>query len=485
MKKLLLLVVVMVMILSVVLSTGLIGCKGTTAETTPTEEETTEAVEEEAVEEEAVEEEAVEEKGAFVYDPAIPVNNGEPIELLIWDAVRSELLDKYIPEYEKIHPNVDVIFEPIGWGNEAFVKVGESTKAGVGPDLVYVHSEWWAQIFSQITTPIPEDVFSLEAIKNNFPQWETCVASDGNIYTLPMDVFNEVFFYNKTLWAEAGLTDADIPKTWDDLMVVAQKLTKYDDSGIVIQAGYSGVGLNQLLWPVLMYTQGKYLFNEDGSRANIDCPEGLKATQYIYDIYYKYKVDDKDAAAWDMFMSGKSAIMTLWPVITVPLDAAAEEVGFEWGAFGIPSWDGEVPPAYSCLQIGRSWGVSKYSSPEKQAVAWDFMKFILTNPDAILMHTALIGSVPGVASLINHPDVLADPGAAVAVAQMDRCIDEGFYPAVYTETTEKHFNNMTTQGLSPEQVVKDLQEELDAEFKNVPGTLEYGAPYKYDDEMRW
>ena len=48
-----------------------------------------------------------------------------------------------------------------------------------------------------------------------------------------------MYYYNKDLWAEAGLTDDDIPKTWDEFIEVAQKLTKFDENGNMVQAGYN------------------------------------------------------------------------------------------------------------------------------------------------------------------------------------------------------------------------------------------------------
>jgi len=45
-------------------------------------------------------------------------------------------------------------------------------------------------------------------------------------------------FYDKDQWAEAGLTEEDIPKTWDQLIAVAQKLTKVDDNGKMTVAGF-------------------------------------------------------------------------------------------------------------------------------------------------------------------------------------------------------------------------------------------------------
>ena len=32
-------------------------------------------------------------------------------------------------------------------------------------------------------------------------------------------------YYNKDMWEAAGLTEADIPKTWDEMREVAKKLT--------------------------------------------------------------------------------------------------------------------------------------------------------------------------------------------------------------------------------------------------------------------
>ena len=38
-----------------------------------------------------------------------------------------------------------------------------------------------------------------------------------------------VFYYNKKYWRKAGLTDQDIPKTWDEFIAVAKKLNKDTD----------------------------------------------------------------------------------------------------------------------------------------------------------------------------------------------------------------------------------------------------------------
>ena len=71
-------------------------------------------------------------------------------------------------------------------------------------------------------------------------------------------------YYNKEMWKEAGLTDDDIPKTWDEMIGVAKKLTIKDGDKIV-QAGLNfnnDFHQNYLLG--LNYQLGENLFQEDG-----------------------------------------------------------------------------------------------------------------------------------------------------------------------------------------------------------------------------
>ena len=36
------------------------------------------------------------------------------------------------------------------------------------------------------------------------------------VYTIPVGDMTGAIFYNKEMWKEAGLTEADIPQTWDE-----------------------------------------------------------------------------------------------------------------------------------------------------------------------------------------------------------------------------------------------------------------------------
>ena len=108
------------------------------------------------------------------------------------------------------------------------------------------------------------------------------VINTGNIY------------YNKTLWSEAGLTDADIPTTWDEFIQVAQKLTKTDGSKMT-QAGFNfNGGAYSAIYQGLNYQKGELLFSEDGKKANYNNDVTKENMQFLKDLYDKYKVGSVD-----------------------------------------------------------------------------------------------------------------------------------------------------------------------------------------------
>lgn len=70
----------------------------------------------------------------------------------------------------------------------------------------------------------PYDI-DTEELKADFTSVDPHVI-DGNVYYIDSMINTGNIYYNKDLWKEAGLTDADIPKTWDQFREVAKKLTK-------------------------------------------------------------------------------------------------------------------------------------------------------------------------------------------------------------------------------------------------------------------
>ena len=86
-----------------------------------------------------------------------------------------------------------------------------------------------------------------------------------------------LIFYNADYWAEAGLTEADIPRTWDEFRELAKKLTKYDANGDIQVAGFVPNNILGVFWLDLHYQLGGKLYGEGAQTVDWNNEAGRKA----------------------------------------------------------------------------------------------------------------------------------------------------------------------------------------------------------------
>ncbi len=107
-----------------------------------------------------------------------------------------------------------------------------------------------------------------------YPALRQVFTYDDQLYCAPKDFSTLALVINTDAWAAAGLTDADIPETWDDLSAVAAKLTTDTQVGLATGATRDRVG-------ALMVAAGGYFVNEDQTEVTADTPENLAALEFI------------------------------------------------------------------------------------------------------------------------------------------------------------------------------------------------------------
>ena len=100
-----------------------------------------------------------------------------------------------------------------------------SFASGAGPDLFIISPGDFLRYYNGGVlldlTPFMEQV----ARDDFFPSVIANRMVDGKIYGLPYEVEPMAMYYSVDAFNEVGLTDKDIPKTWDELLSVAKKLT--------------------------------------------------------------------------------------------------------------------------------------------------------------------------------------------------------------------------------------------------------------------
>ena len=107
-------------------------------------------------------------------------------------------------------------------------------------------------------TPFMEE----EAKKDLFPNVMETRMVDGKIYGLPMEVEPMAMYYSVKAFQEAGLSETDLPKTWDQFLEISKKLTKGNRFGCLFETtpGY----YQTFTWYPFMWQGGGDIATPDG-----------------------------------------------------------------------------------------------------------------------------------------------------------------------------------------------------------------------------
>jgi len=181
---------------------------------------------------------------------------------------------------------------------------------------------------------------------------------NGKQYLLPKDYSTLAVYYNKKLFDAAGVPYPKEGWTWNDLLDVAQRLTK--DTNNDGQPDQWGIQLPATWTTGFEYwvaAAGGRLISQDGKSfvGYMDSPETIRAVQFYADLYNKYKVAPPPADLAQFgggnseFDNGQAAMRLFgrWPqsgikknpnidlgVVAPPQDKVRANVLF-WGGFGV------------------------------------------------------------------------------------------------------------------------------------------------------
>lgn len=397
----------------------------------------------------------------ITYDGNKLINEGKPVELEYWTWEETDPVIKMAKAYEEIYPNVTIktVIQP--W-DDLWTKLPLSLKGKNGPAVFNIHNSKHDLIMPYLEAyDIP-----VEDIQADFTSVEPHII-DGKVYYTDSVIMTGNMYYNKALWEEAGLTDADIPQTWDEFREVAKKLTKTDGDKIT-QAGFNYNGETySALYQGLNYQKGELLFSEDGAVANYDNDVTIENTKFMVDLYEFDKVGSKDFGddSTMSFGNGQSAIVYKWGWMVGEL--ASKYPDIDYGVFATPTPTTDVPFAYDRFNGESTPGINKNQTPEQREVAQDFIRFILANDDYSKDAALSKASFPTKRSLASDEDILADPVLSVLAPRVERLIWPGPFPSTVETSAKQSMEDILFNGKEIETAIKEGQEKMNQDMKNT------------------
>jgi len=275
------------------------------------------------------------------------------VTLKIWsiDGVdRPGIADTYSKEFDEANDDIVVEYRGIPFDD----LVNETLRAfatGNAPDIVSFDNPDFALFSSRgAMLDITDRVAASSSIKteNYFEGPLNSVTWDGKLYGIPKYTDTIGVFYNKDLFAKAGITEP--PKTWAEFADYAEKLT--DPASNVYGATFSArageEGTFQFL-PIIQMSGGGYDHVDTDGAAEV-----LDLWKKMVDNGWASK-DVLSLGQWDStgtFNSGNAAMAVSGPW---EIDRMVEDAKFDWGVTLLPTITegGERSSALG----GFDWGI--------------------------------------------------------------------------------------------------------------------------------
>lgn len=297
-------------------------------------------------------------------------------------------IQKVVDGYQAKHPDVTIKLQATPWDQyfqTAELRLSSKDKS---VDLVYVDVPLIASYASRgFLAPVPSSVDTSALV----PSSVSAGKYDGALYGLPINNSAQVLFYNKKLFADAGITPPEgltaggtatqaqadeIASskrwTWEQVADAARKLT-VQKAGKTVVWGFSMDQINELyqLQP-LGESLGTDVISPDGKTAQgyLDSPAWTKAATFWSDLYNKWGVSPKGLAHDEppqFFANGQMALFAggTWNL------ALFQKSGVDFGVAAFPYFQGG-----KVLSPTGSWFIGVASTSGNKDIAFDFAKYL-------------------------------------------------------------------------------------------------------------
>ncbi len=330
------------------------------------------------------------------------------VALTYWPAPNpqeTELADSLVRVWNRLHPHIRILMQPIPVGQSTEEVLLASIAAGTTPDIcsniwpgaMYDYTragglialDRFADFDSVIAPRVPPDL--LESFRS----------ADGSIYQIPWKTNPVMMLYNKRILREAGFPDP--PRTYSQFLHVGGEIAakRKEQRGNDIWMGQRDI--RPIWWQRLfdfvpLYiaaSGGMPLFRGDSVVFVNEHAEDVMA--FFRDCYAGEIFPRTFTHQQDPFLLERTAtnFVGSWQLPTIARYAPHIEIGVS----PIPVPDRHAGPVYT---YGDYKNISIFSSTKHPEAAWEFVKFLIkAEHDLLLLEIA--NQIPVRGDLLENP----------------------------------------------------------------------------------
>lgn len=290
----------------------------------------------------------------------------------------------------------------------------------------------------------------------------------GELYAVPFLIDASALFWNRDVFAEAGLDPDRPPRTLEELLGLAVKLTKRDVRGNLVRLGFQPPPVQEVL-----ALFGGRLVDPATGEITADDPHNVEGLAWYLRMFeaqggglridsFQQGFGEFDSPNHQFFV-GKVAMMFAgewWPSYVTRYSPTTD-----YGVVAAP-YPSKYPRQRGSTFLGGNFAAIPAESKHPQG-AWAFMKWMQT-PRAQIEFSKVMHGLPNVRAALFAPELTRGDREKEAFAEMCRIVAAGnthlFLPTpvnlAYVQELETAAQRVVRRTVTPRQALEQVQRRL-------------------------
>jgi sn-glycerol 3-phosphate transport system substrate-binding protein len=260
--------------------------------------------------------------GLFSHAQALAVEITLYYPVAVGGAMASKV-GQLVADFEREHPGISVTPIYAGTYKETLAKALTAHKGGTPPDVAVLFA---ADMYTLVDADaiVSYDELAAQGTQGQqdkawlggfYPALMANSRAGGKTWGIPFQRSTILLYWNKDLFAKAGLNPNQPPVTWAEMTAFAQKLTVRDGDGKVSRWGIQipSSGFPYWLFQGFTTANSAELMNAAGTETYFDQPAAVSALQYWVDLARVHKVHPPGIVEWgttpDDFLAQRAAMI--------------------------------------------------------------------------------------------------------------------------------------------------------------------------------
>ncbi|WP_199617601.1 ABC transporter substrate-binding protein [Paenibacillus alkalitolerans] len=312
---------------------------------------------------------------------------GEPVELsfpTFWvgEDGKTDIVQKIVNDFNaKYEGQAKVVIDPIPDDDVYQTKMKTNLASNQLPDIfTFYYNPVESELYYKSGRLLDLAPIVGDSLKANFGEEVLAAGTyEGKVLAVPLDQMITPFFYNKDLFAQAGITE--FPKTWDDLINAAEALKSKGINAFAMGTGENAWSA-MLLYSYIVSSVG----GPDVYQAGLNDPAFVKGAEILKKLF-EFTPKDAVGATYQQyaahFLNEKAAITVNGPWMISEFQQHNEALPAKIGVAASPGQPSGLG-IEGALVSGLGWTMAakKQDDPKKEEFAAKFIEYFISPENA-------------------------------------------------------------------------------------------------------